>query len=116
MGRGSYAAPLVDGNQTRPKKYVIFSEWWEKVVIVDSNKNKFTRRELVLTLANKEGGAHVDPLIDEAYAELTRHNSVGWIVSDGKSEMPINDVELFSVRQIAHEVLKSLERQFPENT
>ena len=53
---GSYDAPLDQGFPGRPNRYVFFPEWWNKTVIVDSNKNKFNRRELVLALANKDGG------------------------------------------------------------
>jgi len=112
---GSYDAPLDQGFPGRPNRYVFFPEWWNKTVIVDSNKNKFNRRELVLALANKDGGAHVDPELDEAYANLTRNNSVGWVFSDGKEEKPTADVERFSVRQIAYEVIASVERQIAKH-
>jgi len=97
-GDGSFYAPLQDGSPGRPYKFIKFPDWWNGVVIVDSKKSKFNRRELVLALANKDGGAHVDPDLDQAYADLTRNNSVGWVFSDGKEEHPMGNVELFSVR------------------
>jgi len=54
-GDVSYFAPLDDGTAGRPYKFVRFPDWWNNVVISDSNKNKFNRRELVLALANKDG-------------------------------------------------------------
>ena len=75
----------------------------------------FNRRELILALANKDGGAHVDPELDHAYADLTRNNSVGWMFSDGQDKRPIEDVELFSVRQIAFEIIDSIERLMEKN-
>lgn len=110
-GNGSYYAPLDNLPHRRPSKYIPFSDWWNKVVIADSHRNKFNRRDLILALANKDGGAHVDPDLDQAYADLTRNNSVGWIFSNGKNERPIEKVELFSVRQVAHEVTCSIQRQ-----
>jgi hypothetical protein len=110
-GGGSYFAPLADTMPEQPNKYILFPDWWNKVVIKDSNKNTFNRRELVLALANKDGGAHVDPDLDQAYADLTRNNSVGWVFSNGTDSSPINEVELYSVRQIAYEVIASVERK-----
>jgi hypothetical protein len=109
-GNGSFYAPLQDGSPSRPCKYAKFPDWWNQIVIVDSKKSKFNRRDLVLALANKDGGAHVDPELDQAYADLTRNNSIGWVFSDGKEERPMGDVELFSVRQIAFEIIESAER------
>lgn len=110
-GKGRYHAQL-DGNfPGTPNRYVFFRDWWNKVVIVDSKKVQFTRRDLVLALANQDGGGHVDPALDEKYANLSRNNSVGWRYSNGVIETPFEGVELFSVRQIAFEVYKSIDRQ-----
>lgn len=109
-GNSRYWAPLGEGAPGRSGKYVFFPDWWNQVVIVDSLKAKFTRRELVLALANKDGGAHVDSHLDESYAELTRKNSVGWMISDGTNQKPMLDVELHSVRQIAYELRNSIRR------
>lgn len=110
-GGGGYFAPLDEDMHGRPNRFVFFPDWWNKVVIIDSKKNRFSRRELVLALANKDGGGHVDPALDENYANLSRNNSVGWIVSNGTTEKPMEGVELFSVRQIAYELTASIERQ-----
>ncbi|WP_373033923.1 hypothetical protein [Sulfurovum sp.] len=111
----SYIAFLGDGPNTAAFKNISFSQWWNKIVISDSKKNQFTRKELILALANKDGGAHVDPNLDEAYAHLTRYNSVGWISSSNGKETPMNHVELFSVRQIAYEFIESLEKYIDEH-
>lgn len=107
FGGGSYIAPLDD----RPNKFILFPKWWNKIIIVDKNKNQFNRRELILALANKDGGAHVDPKLSKAYSDLTRKNSVGWLLSDGTIDKPMVNIERFSMRQIAHEVIRSIERQ-----
>lgn len=109
-GNARYWAPLGDGPPSRNGKYVLFPDWWNQDVIVDSRKAKFTRRDLVLALANKDGGAHVDPNLDESYAHLTRNNSVGWMLSDGTTQKPMLDIELHSTRQIAYELLTSVKR------
>lgn len=63
-------------------------------------------------VANKEGGAHVDPELGEAYVELTRLNSLGWgfvidgVEHDAGSPVPVN------VRQIAWELQTTIEGRF----
>lgn len=103
-------APLDNLSPMRPNRMIAFADWWNAIVIVDSRKARFSRRELVLALANQDGGAHVDPNLDRDYALLTRTNTIGWQASKGEDTWPIADVELHSVRQVAYELLVSLER------
>jgi hypothetical protein len=103
-----YFAPLGDGPPSRNRPRATFADWWGEKVIVDNAGGIFTRKDLVLALANKDGGAHVDPKLDATYAALTRNNSLGWVASDANGERPMGDVELHSVRQIAHELLQTL--------
>jgi hypothetical protein len=75
----------------------------------------FTRKDLVLSIANQDGGAHVDPQLDEDYAGLTRKNSIGWVAEiDGKIIPNESNPALASIRQIAYKVLESLKRKLPE--
>jgi hypothetical protein len=86
-----------------------FDLWWNGIVFVDKNRNEFSRKDIVLSLANKEGGAHVDKKLDEKYAALRKNNSLGWfdVTADGK-QTPSADQVPATMRQIAHEVLKTL--------
>lgn len=85
-----------------------FAEWWNEVIIVDDERAELTRRALVLAVANRDGGAHVDPKLNETYARLSRANSIGWTRHSGGQSAPIGMVEWSSIRQIAHEVLRTL--------
>lgn len=96
------------------KKKVPFEDWWNKVVFVDKNGKKFARKNLVLDLSNKDGGAHVDHNLDADYTDLTRFNSLGWVFEGGGNHEDLGNPVLASVRQISHEVLKSLKDVFPE--
>jgi hypothetical protein len=105
---GCYA-PYLDSSINN-EKLVTFDEWWDKIIFVDKEHNAITRRELVLCIADQDGGAHVDPYLDETYARLSRQNSLGWWVGDGKlSRPPTGKPALVAIRQIAHELFKSLE-------
>ena len=112
--KNSYIAFCGEGLNNKSFESIPFKQWWNKIVISDLKKNQFTRGELILALANKDGGAHVDPNLDKAYADLTRNNSVGWISSNNGIKTPMSDIELFSVRQIAYEVIYSLEKYIEE--
>jgi hypothetical protein len=97
-----------------PPKPRGFGTWWNAVVVIDQSRTKFTRKDLVLTLSNKEGGAHVDPALDSRFAALIKEHSMGWMFESADKDEPIEAIELASVRQIAQEVFMSLERAFPD--
>lgn len=106
-----FYAPLDDVISERKIK---FEDWWGGIAFRDQQRNCITRRELVLSVADKDGGAHVDPHLDAIYADLTRNNSLGWqtFVSEDGPHLPITEPHRFALRQIAHEVLKSLKPNY----
>ncbi|WP_421142345.1 hypothetical protein [Aeromonas dhakensis] len=100
-----------------PAKKVFFPDWWNQVVLTDAQGSKFSRRMLVMVVANTDGGAHIDPEIDVTYADLSRNNSIGYAVGKSdviKSMVPIDKVELACIRQIAYELTVSLLERYPE--
>jgi hypothetical protein len=100
---GSKWAPLLDTNQA---KHIPFDAWWSQTVFIDPNGETLSRRELVLTAANKDGGGHVDATLTTKYAVLKSEASLGW-VPVGNAE-PLKNPEQAAIRQIAHEMLKTL--------
>ncbi len=64
----------------------------------------------MLTMSNKEGGAHVDPHLNSAYENLARQNGMGYISNVSGEALPLDgNVVAISVRQIAHEFMKTLD-------
>jgi len=115
---GKYLAPLNNLPPDRLKKgKVRFDEWWDKIVLKDFAGNTFSRSKLIKTLADKEGGAHVDSKLDKDYVNLIKNNSMGitYVTHRGgiTSERAMGNPVLHSVRQIAHEVIKTLGDEFP---
>jgi hypothetical protein len=104
--KGDYVAPLGDLPPGRPV-WKPFASWWQNPVMkVDGT---WSRKELVLTLANQEGGAHVDPELNERYEALARHNALGWVAFDGAKEEPFEGSPIaVAVRQITYEVIETL--------
>ena len=106
---------LLEPNKSEPLRRMLdFRKWWDQVIIEDANTNTFSRRELVLTMANKEGGAHIDPALKKEWAEWTRKDSMGWIYHTGDASISPGGPHLASVREIALEVMQSLQRKFPD--
>ena len=110
-----YLAACQAGGSPFKPKLIKFTDRWSEPVIKDQKGRKFCRRELIQHVADTDGGAHVDPDLEEAYMDLSRNNSLGWVFSKGNiKEKFKGKPELACVRQIAHETLLSLERLAPE--
>lgn len=93
--------------------WIDFDAWWNGIVFVDSQKNEFSRKDIVLHLANKDGGAHVDQEIDERYHNLRNKNSLGWITTYGDGRQIAGEDHVPpTMRQIAHELIKSLDNTY----
>lgn len=105
---GSKGAAILPMFDTEPPKLVSFEDWWNGVVFVLPDKTTFTRQDLILTAANQEGGAHVDPVLDSDYAALTRGNSLGWFDEVDGLQTPAKDFVPASIRHMAFEVLKTI--------
>lgn len=93
---------------------ITFEPWWNKIVFVDKMKNIMTRKDIVLAISNKDGGAHIDPRLNKDYAYLTRFKSLGWVqVRNGKEKEIEGRPELACVRQISYEIINSFRDEFP---
>jgi hypothetical protein len=118
--------PLLDGwppghPVQQPQRFGI---WWNEPIMPRSVQDgldrtpRYSRRDLVLGVANKDGGTHVDNR-DVDYDSLTRDSfsmEVAFKDTKGQSEfMPIigNPVDA-AVRQIGHEVLVTLSLDLPD--
>ena len=124
--------PLVHaGESPYPITMESFDNWWGQIVIKDRFHHTWSRKQIVLHIANKDGGAHVDPKLTRDYVQLSKSNSLGLEVdedgfglkinsaSDGEydvvlgnendnSNTPEGRVELACMRQIAYELIETL--------
>jgi hypothetical protein len=61
-------------------------------------------------MRHKEGGGHVDPDIDEVFADLNRRNSMGWyLMTAGGDFLPEYAPQYATTRQIAWELEQTLQ-------
>jgi len=112
---GAYIPLVAAGDPPRPPQKIPFAEWWNEPVLRDKARNTFCRRELVLHVANTDGGAHVDPELDAAYAGLSRSNSLAWVfTSESVTKAFEGRPELACMRQIAEELIGTLREVAPQ--
>lgn len=106
--------------------YHAFEPWWTTPLVESSTGKYFSRKDLVLIMANQDGGAHVDSGLDQDYDALTkdvlgvwyadglsREEALALLHADPDSREGLKtlkgNVAAASVRQIAYEVLLSLD-------
>jgi hypothetical protein len=110
----SYLPLVAAGEPPFPPRLVRFAKWWNELVLKDNKGRFLCRRELICNVADTDGGAHVDPELEEAYIDLSRNNSLGWVFQRNDITEPMKGrPELACMRQIAHEVLLTLRRRYP---
>lgn len=109
-GVGGRYIPRCSGNAEYDNDRVRFPEWWSMLVLRDHSGREWTRKQLILTVTNKEGGAHLDPTRPEKIRALEDENSMGMVFVGPTGEQPfLNNPIPPSVRQIAREVLLTLD-------
>jgi len=102
--------PVLDDPKRRD--FVHFQTWWRKEIIIELGADgSLNRRDLALTAANKDGGAHVDIALPLTY-DKTRLGAgmeleITFKTGPKTVKMPFENVHYASLRQIAYEVLNS---------
>jgi len=82
-------------------------------VLRDNKRRLFSRKNIIWHMRNGEGGGHVDPTIDEVFADMERNNSMGWRVRINDSVSSPEYSPIYSTtRQIAWEVQQTLHNNF----
>ena len=107
---GASYHPILDQDPLSNFGPLPFSKWWEEPVIRDRHLNELTRKNLVCSMRDQDGGAHVDgTLTNGAYVSIARSNGTGWTFMDAIGERPVEPGPQFAtMRQIGWEVEHSL--------
>lgn len=122
MNFSAGAAPSLAPNLWPPPNRLKFIDWWNGIQL-KTHAVSLTRSDIVLSVADTDGGAHVDPDLRGGYATLAKENGIGWI-TDGHGMQYVNSEEigaaghpidgkheLMFIRQIAHELLSTFDEQ-----
>ena len=116
-GGRAYVAPSTTGHRSSWSASS-FRDWWQQAVLaptvtLDSatSVRRSSRRDLTLWLANQDGGAHVDSSVDKDYDELRRATPLTLVTRRPPAQLstPIPLALGTAMRQIAHELLRTLE-------
>jgi hypothetical protein len=94
-------------------RWMKFADWWNEVVFIDEARKELSRRDLVLSVAAKDSGAHVDPSLAMMYERLTAYESVSGSPNavhktNTLSTEPVTNPERAALRQVVHETMKTL--------
>lgn len=114
MGVGSSWVPRHAAQADQPNSPQTFKLWWDSPVLRDARGQTWSRARIVLDVANKEGGGHLDPEQPFDLKQLEEDNSMGWTHSDpivGEDQPMLNGPLLSSVRQVAYELQVTLEKE-----
>jgi hypothetical protein len=92
-------------------KNVPIKEWWENEIVFYWPDLLMTRKKLVTITANKEGGAHVDDIVDPEFESLkTSSLKIEIDLKNGtKLQCAYKNIHLAALRQMGHEILSSKE-------
>lgn len=93
-------------------------DWWRNESVFVHNAQKYSRRKIILSAANKDGGAHVDENLEKYYEVLCAGEYAIGITGNleykGKPPFPQGitiyprNAHLALIRQFAHETLTSV--------
>ncbi len=92
------------------KKMIPVSQWWDQIVFVLDPQTRLSRRKIILSAANQDGGAHVDASLSKEYEALSSDGAIGhYTYGSNVKEVhqPIEDVHFVAIRQMAYELLDS---------
>jgi len=105
-GKESRFIPMLD--DVPFKRWDDFNVWWNEEVFIDGARNILKRKDLILFSSNQDGGAHVGPKLNAIYSKLSKDDYLGLIYHEGDTKIKIPQAAGSAIRQIAHEVLKTL--------
>lgn len=90
-------------NGSSPNIKLSINDWWEEIVM--KQEHSFTRKDVVLSAANQDGGAHVDEFPSDRTKEL--REDLARVMSVKVNGIEVNNLENHHfplIRQFAHEI------------
>jgi hypothetical protein len=85
---------------------LIFEEWWNEKIWVEGQQ-ALSRRDIVLSAANQDGGAHVANKLDTKTKKMKTGPTVTITVNGKTIDNMMDNHHYPLIRQITHEVLNS---------
>lgn len=106
--------PIVDLSEPN-LQLIPLGTWWNqfRLIFTDEKNNRImlTRRNILLTLSDKEGGTHVDPNLPAVYEKYAIDSPLRFVVNGIETDT-VNLARFIAI-QSAVRMLECLERNFP---
>lgn len=113
-GSWSYVPTMAPKGDHRTNPPTLFDQWWRAPFLKDTSGLSIARSSVVLDVADKDGGAHVDKALPETFHRLLSGASLPFqAVSEDGSSSDIPGIVMATMRQIAFELLDTLHRDLP---
>ena len=93
-----------------PKPKEVKVETKQPVIVDEKRKMSLTRQDVTLAVASANIG-EINPKLTGAFEDLLRKESRGWVTDSAAVPLDMIEIEYASLRQIAFELLNSLEDQ-----
>jgi hypothetical protein len=107
--QGSSFVPILDGRGWNEEKLISRDEWLdEQLYLANPNSPQITRRSIILSLCETDGGTHFDDTLPKAYVEELINSQQGLTANF----RPVIDALEATLRQIAHEFLRTIALRF----
>lgn len=115
METGSWAyVPVLDPEGDRINPPAAFDSWWRSPFLKDATGYAIARSAVILFVANKDGGSHVDKALPETFHRLLSGSGLGFqVVSEDGEAADIPGIVMATTRQISYELLDTMRRDLP---
>lgn len=106
--QGIKYVPMMDLKHPRQQE-VSVEDWWNTVLVVIDGEI-YTRKDIILGLANKDGGAHVDLDTKNSYHKLTRETTL----YEAQGAFDMGKFELVVARESSFYLLHAINKYFKD--
>lgn len=72
------------------KEMIPVSQWWNQIVFVLDPQTHLSRRKIILSAANQDGGAHVDASLSKEYEALSSDGAIGYFTYGSKEKKSLS--------------------------
>jgi SEC-C motif len=112
---GSWAyVPVLEPKGDRINPPAAFDSWWRSPFLKDATGYAIARSTVVLFVANKDGGSHVDKARPETFHRFLSGSGLGiQVASEDGEAADIPGIVMATTRQISYELLDTMRRDLP---
>lgn len=108
----THPIPTLDTYLTA-SRFLPFNEWWQAPILAINKQEMLTRKDLIMTVADQEGGAHTDISIrNPVYTGISKERRYPYRIFSPERQWIVPDVISPTIRQIAHEVRRTLDPNY----